>query len=197
MGYETAEEAKMRLDGCVVMYDDQPVYVEGISGPNANLIATCYTLPRNRDRMEISINDPLFDSRAVRLGYTNCGRSAYYVSRMPVRRYKQGVCAQNTIAKSCDGRNVGFENVFRHAGFIESVKRKYPTLIECTQLLEKGEVDSVAFHHNFCLQRDSLGFYVLYFKGERAAWGDPSGFNLPSEYHWLEESLRENGVNLR
>jgi hypothetical protein len=72
--YETTEEAKQKLEGSVVLYDNVPVFISSITGSKKKVTLYYKKIPLNDsdEPQPRDISDPLWDFRSAgtRLGYT-------------------------------------------------------------------------------------------------------------------------------
>lgn len=200
--YENAADANQHLHHTVIMYDDRPVWVEDVFSNDRNdILCTLNFLPRVRDPFSVSVFDPKLDARGMgqRLGYMNYfnQNGVVFLSRIPSRQYKQGLSRGNVAATydSQGRRTFDFSLYSRRPEFVDMLTGTYPTFEEaCRRLEAEPNIAAIAFHREFALQRDELGYYLLLFKGTKVAWGDPKSFKLPSHFIYLKEVLQKNGV---
>ena len=204
--YQNAADAQQQLGGSVILYDGRPVYVvECFAGRGNDILMSVVNLPRKRDPYQVSIFDPLVEGRGVglRLGYCNLGGDygAVWLSRIPRRQYSQGLTRNNVAVNGARGREnrlpLNFDHITGMACFVDMMNGVYPAYADAVQQLNANRaLPSVAFARDFCLERgqDDLGFFLLRYKNERVAWGDPAEFKLPKKFSYLTELLRKNGV---
>lgn len=209
MQYDSAEQASLRLGKTVIAYDGLPAFVEEVTASKGKLALVLMLLPKMKDRMVVVMDDPLLETQNLRLGYVNMPAGAVYVSRIPARQQRQGLCNSNVVVKASNGRNAGyaFNRVYTDPAFKDMFLGKYPTIREAQQMLldskpsdyGDGRIpESVAFSRRMALYRDhDLGFFELRYKCQRIAWGDPDNFNLPSEFRYLSELMHEEGITVR
>lgn len=198
--YTNVADAQQHLQHSVVMYDKRPVWVNEIFDVDGDMVASITNIPTLRNAYNVSIFDPLFCPREVRLGYTNTtGGHAVFLSRVPSRQYKQGICRNNThIPNTPEGLRVTtFEHLTRMASWSDALRGIYPTFAEAVSLLKNGEgIRSVAFHRDYAAGLDDLGFVRLYHKGEACAFGEDGVFRLPKQFEYLTEELTEMGMKI-
>jgi len=210
MLWDNIEDAHARLTRCVVMYDDHPYYVDRIDGPVKKvLIVVMRRLPLLDDQLTVTLDDPKLNYTQYRLGYVNRQSdgglwTSFYMMRSPVRGIKQGIYNNNIqyagLQRGFKGPSI--DNSLNNPHFADMLMNKYPTIDVAKDLIDKapvreGYANTIAFHRNFALSRDPLGFYKLLYKGDEVAWGDPiGGLNLPSQYSHLMQVMEENGVKL-
>ena len=196
--YETLEDANQQLGASVLLFKGDPMWCEGCQIRNGKISVLLYSLPRLRDQIFVDIDDPDLDSRDLgrRLGYVNTfGPSgALFVSRIPARQYKQGLSKNNVRILGGSGR-LTLNDLRVQPGFTDAIKGIYPSFKRARERLQEDpDILSIAFNRNFALQRDELGFFVVLYRNERVAWGDPDAFKLPSHFQYLKELCQENGV---
>lgn len=201
MPYQNAADANQHLQGTVVMFDNRPVYVHEVFGTPEGISATLRFLPRMNDGISVSVFDPRFEAKELgsRLGYLNIGDryGALYVRRIPARQYKQGLVRGNVMigGDARTGAVYGFNDAIRHGAWVDMMTRVYPSFDQALQMMKDNPaLPSVAFSPELALIRQDLGFYLLAYKGEQIAWGDPKAFKLPSQFMYLKETLNKYGV---
>lgn len=200
--YTTVEDAQQHLLGSVIMFDGRPAYVQDVYASSTGGIHTRLRfLPRMNDEIQVSIFDPRVETKELgsRLGYLNVGGryGAQYVRRIPARQYKQGLVRQNVQigGDHRSGSTFNFTDTLRTGAFVDMMTRVYPTFNESLDMLKANpELPSVAFNHDFAIVKQDLGYYLIAYKGEQIAWGDPKEFKLPGQYHYLKELLNKHGV---
>lgn len=203
--YDTVENAHAKLAGTVFMFDGRPVNCLGAfdSGDNRDQIhLNLQFLPKMRDNVAVSINDPRIEVRNLPLGYVNIFNDAIYLTRTPCRQFRQGLTSNSVVCPQIRRHGVpvyNFKTLMQRPEFTDSMMGVYPTFKEAVDmLLNSNEKLSVAFNRRFALAHDKdLGFFELRYKGNRVAWGDPNNFNLPSEFSYLTEVIHEQGISVR
>lgn len=197
--YENGADANQQIGGCVVMYDDKPVLVSECFDRDADILANISFLPHRRDLLTISLFDPKFDAKSMgrRLGYVNTFGEfgAYFLTRIPSRQYKQGLHANNVNVPDPIRRQWNFNHIRIRPEFTDTLMGVYPTFEEArTRLMANPDIKSIAFSRYFAIERDELGFFLVFYRGDRVAWGEPNSFKIPSHYDYLKEVMQENGV---
>lgn len=189
------DQAVLRLNNTMILYDGRPYLVCNVRGTAAKPILECLDLPKQRDVLNIAMDDDLLNFRVFNLGYVNYQGDAHYLTRLPARQQKQGLCDQTVLVG--DGRQGWrFQNVMNDPCIQDLFAERYPSFREVVDKLKPGH--SMAFSRRFALAMDpDLGFYELRYKGERVAWGDPAAFNLPSSYTYLSEVIQQEGIQVR
>lgn len=203
--YDTVENTHAKLAGTVFMFDGRPVHCLGAfnSGDQKDPIhLNLQFLPKMRDNVAVSVNDPRVEVRNLPLGYVNIYDDAVYLTRTPCRQFRQGLTNQSVICppiRKRDAPMYNFKSLIQRAEFVDAMCNVYPTYKEAlNMLLDNPEKRSVAFSRRFALFHDKeLGFFELRYKGNRVAWGDPNNFNLPSEFMYLSEVIAEQGISVK
>jgi len=199
--YQTPEDAAQHLNHTIIMYDDRPVYVQEVFRAGGVIRLSLLPVPSLRDPFAVDLFDPLIDAKIMgqRLGYCNLGSGlgATWVSRIPARQYHQGLCGQNLSIGNVNGRGnvLRWDSLMRRAEFADMLRRQYPSYKEVLKQLENDhDIPSIAFHPHLAIERQELGYYLLLYKAERVAWGDPLQFKLPKKFEYLKETLNKCGV---
>lgn len=200
MRLDSAEQINRRLKGTVVLYDDKPVLAYQASGENSVLLIP---LPSRRGEFVVRIDDPRLNIQEFKLGYVNYGDRAFYVKRTPIRGARQGLDTGNLLP---DTDYVKWAGIARlpamttlSAEFCDMLNNTYPTLRECVDMIVKSDsLVSRAFSRRFAIYYDrDLDFYELHYRGQRVGWGNPTEFNVPSGYSYLQELIKQEGINVR
>lgn len=212
--YETVDDARMRLRGCVVLYKGQPVYINDVghgTGKDDIFRVMFNELPITggrpaRGRIEEAadelkrkfISSKHFDIAPFRMGYVNREGSPFYCSRLPNRVQKQGLCNENFSGLTNSGTPVPFA-VFTNCKEVPAmVAGDYPSFERALQLLDK--VGEVAFHREFCLVKDPVisGLVFLYHKGKKVGmYTKGTGeIGLGKQFLCLRETLQEQRLKV-
>ena len=224
--YDNLEEVNLRLKGTIVNYDGEPCYIQKAADdyPDGKIRLFISMLPLflrpfdvdqfERDEQVVGstirkrIDSRKFDNfRPVKLGYCNFFRDGVakhcsYLSRVPVRRSKQGLSPEALHAAfySRDGAPADFSNLIKNRSFYETIKGIYPSFEEILPVLVPNS--SVAFSREFCLYKDYSGIVYIHRVNERIAIvtsnlgaGNPSvliGGNVLQYKEQLQEILPRN-----
>lgn len=194
------EQAIMRLSKTIVLYKGVPVYVHEVrNGGNKKICLLIYDLPRMNQESVVQLDDKDLDVFNFSLGYLNTEREVKYLLRNPRRQNRQGLDANNTAVIGRNGLELreDFSLIYRQQGFVDMFANKYPSIEKCQELLKNG-ADMQAFHKHFALELDhDLDFYLLYYKGNRVAYGDIDNLVLPSHMMYLNEVATNAGIKVR
>lgn len=180
MIYDRLSDIRMRLEGTLVRYKGQPVYIEQAFETDSTASGFCvegYFL-RSRKPFRADPNSSLMDSRAFSLGYINTGSCAKYLKRKPLRHYKQGLTTYTSGAKEL---NKMFNNL---------VLGLYPSLFEAKILMKNGW-ESVALSRVCAVNRNKI-LYKDVVVGRLVK----NKIVLDKEYKYLRNYLEVSNENL-
>lgn len=210
--YENLHDAQMRLQGTVVLYDGEPVYITGINqvGPDdpKGDIFRVYASPLPykpaRGVMEAEgfrkfISSKKFDMAPFPMGFMNLNGVAYYCSRLPRRQQRQGL-SNGTF--SCIGVGMPdvpalrFENTIDKQPFVDCIKGKYPGFKDAIREIERGNANGMAFDRSFAVVTDieMPELMYLFHKKEKVGFIMNDVLKLSKAGKCLTEALREVGV---
>lgn len=214
--YDTLPEAVQKLQGTVVAYDGEPFCITECYTPLTAIFLKghiCGT--KTPVTVEHPINDPklCFHNLGGRLGYSNVEYKDYnqaaWVRRTPVRKAQQtqGLSGYNTrISRLASNKTLGLVglrldfDIFRGLScFKDMFLKKYPSLGEVGNRLEKTEVTSQAFSRYLAIKRNPVGVYLLVYKDQDIGWSSNlSMFHVPRQFRYLDELLIEdNGLSIQ
>lgn len=216
MPYENIQEYGHRLRDSIVLYKGMPVYVRDISpvgndGESGDFLHVT-ELPGFKKSYFVRTKDPNLNYKTFNFGYCNSKTHAIYITRMPVKKSKQGITKDclsipNLTDMNFDGMEltgsggpiptgVVYDKLIRTKAFTDMVTNNYPALGYAYEMLMTG-TKGCAFHRNFALIRDPLELEVLLYKGERAASiAKFPYFKVPKAKYWLRETMEEAGMRL-
>lgn len=185
------EYASSRLRNTVVKFDDNPVYVVEIS--DSEVYGTVSNM-WGGDEKQVHPKD--LDLSPIPLGFVNWGRTAGFLSRMPTRYYKQGLC-NNNVNWSLYAGQLYSKNTFR------TMKQIFPKAIECLEGLVCGEIFRRGISNSFAIEANEDNFEQPLLRfcddivGHVSLSGDGKNINyiLDDEFKFLNEVL-EKEVNV-
>jgi len=143
----------------ILMYEKQPVYVRDVDEDGLlDLEAFC-----SRKRMVVSPTDSGIDFTPIPLGMCNAESQAIFLSRIPKRQFKQGLCKQNLLAWTLDGapghNDVDYIMNRGTTSLSDTIRGQYPSIDEAVKMVTEGGKDSVAFNRYFAITADGEVFY--------------------------------------
>lgn len=185
MLYETVEDAHFRLTSSIILYKDRPVYVLNFINNTPRM--TCLDmLSQGHITVDLDKEEKLIDITPVRLGYCNIGGKAHYISRMPTRRYKQGLTSENVSCRTVD------RDVLTTKELARTIMGQYPKIPVAKDAILKS-CSSMAFHRCFALRKGQNGakHFSLMYKGREVGVLKGEIFTFGQGFFHLESLLRE------
>jgi len=154
-GFLTKEDLQMRLDGTICMYDKEPVYVRlDMENADPNSVALYEMGKLSRYWKKVLVTADAFSLAPIPLGYANLYENCHYVSRIPERRQKQGICGQNLHVTN---RHMLNSQWWTSKDFGDAIRGKFPdqrkALTRVENSDEGGSWSACAFHRNFCYKK--------------------------------------------
>lgn len=133
---------------------------------------------------EIRLRD--LDLSTIPLGYFNSYRGASYLSRRPLRQWKQGLRYQNLHAGN--GNTNGLYEAIDYVA-----KGIYPKYDFCLETLFNEECPSVAFARRFAVAKKPAGEARLLYKDRNVGrvMADNGELVLDNKFFFLKETLEE------
>jgi hypothetical protein len=181
-----------KINDTVCRYKGQPVYVRtGDKGKSITLFKLDET-----DKLVATItkDDVNFDIASIALGYVNGERTlrALYVSRLPLRRTKQGIDPRALKISAIPGSGAGAApnstSIIFSKSFIEMVNNTYPSVEEAlpalrAALAKDGTTGSIAVSKDIAISIDKMGIVRVHYKNEYVGWIQPNKFlvHVPSD----------------
>lgn len=172
----------------VIRWNKTPVYVKAVNRLNELVLQEL----GNKKEIITKVSDELLDFTPVPLGMCNEGKDAFYLTRIPYRQYKQGVCKQSLrikfISKNYDELAADKLLTMKSQGLKECINGDYPTLQNAIEKIRGDEgVKAIAFSRQFALDGD----FNIFFKTERVGIydADANQFVLSRKNTYLEGLL--------
>ena len=189
--YEDYEYAADRLCGCVVRYEDKPVYVDHMDHDQASIMVMGGS---NHYQM---VDYKKLDLTPVPLGNVNINGGVVFAKRMPKRRdWRQGLRSNNMTADRVIGDVFDRLNVTgKHIA--NTIMGVYPSIYDCINHIECGEAEGMAFSRHFSVGPKLPDGYTLYYRkeivGTVSLGADKQTVNtsLDEKYKFLQEYLAE------
>ena len=91
--YDSLGDASMRLEMSIVCLNGFPIYIEKVHGSDDCIALKCYELTGKKQQITVLLDSPHLSLSSPRLGYVQIGSNAYYVTRCPKRKQRQGIDA--------------------------------------------------------------------------------------------------------
>lgn len=209
--YDTIEEARQKLEGCVVIFDNTPVRIVKIGGKDSKILLYYTPLPLIQGAFDDSslkkeyMESPLWDFRNLgsRLGYvamTNpvTGYSdTVFVSRGPFRHSIQGLAERTVFIKHHGLHQYSWPcswiNIIMSPSIINTMQSKYPPSPEVFQsLVKEGKVSAGPISRKLALFFDRVNPPNLVYRNEKVGYTeDGLTFRLASHKSYLKEELQD------
>lgn len=157
------EDLVRDLKDNVVMYQNKPVYVTGISRDGEVRFLDLGT--QREGLAPFTVKD--FCNPIRRVGFVNCMGGAAYLCRIPVRRYYIGLARHNTVVKLLPGvlyEEGGAATIRDRVRSLmipeigDCIMNKYPVLADACKQVKKFK-GAVAFDTQFAVSSTGAIFY--------------------------------------
>lgn len=209
-------QAQERLTNTVILYDNDPVYVEGIFGANRDdenpkipraHIRQCGLQKKASTASRKILNSPKFERfrRLPNIGWMNMVSNPktgpLFISRRPVAgsrlhglananiRIEAFVVNGDNFYLDVNGYNLG--NIMYDEGFCDMHHGRYPTLGAILANIKEGT--GIAYSLDFCVWRDAVGIRWLFHKTNRVGiFTGVDTLNLFAKYAYLRESIMDD-----
>lgn len=162
-------QASERLEGCIILYDDYPVYIRGVtSHDDGHTRAMVEYLDGTQKTSRKKLNSPLFERfrRLPNIGWINNPKyGAMFVSRIPSRIRQHGLISSNVSVRSFDsniltGAPLGLFDLAKTSFFADMHKGKYPSLEDVLKNINNNTAFAVS--RKYCVRQDTDGLTWLY-----------------------------------
>lgn len=167
--YYQHSDAKMRLDGTICLFDGKPVLVQVVD--KKHMVRICpvdkiHTV-HPKDWQEVLYTDDKFSYKSPPLGYVNYNKQAYYLTRIPDRKQRQGLTLDILTSRPKMLPGYSFESAIFNQGYIDLCRNKYPTIDEAIKLLDSDKAESVAISRSTALSFLGRNVLGLLYKGRQ------------------------------
>jgi hypothetical protein len=159
------EDLKTMYQNCLVIVKNKPYLVNRIYD---HLRYGVFDLSdqRNKDITVTSHTDLKAPSRCF--GFVNIGGVVYYLSRLPVRRYKAGACGNDNMQfESPDdyrgiAANVNVDPMYNLTSphVADTIYNRYPSIVDAVERCKAGD-KIVAFDRQFAVDHRGYVYYKL------------------------------------
>lgn len=170
----TTDDLRMIFDDSLIIYKKEPVMVKTVIDRSLFL----KDIIRKKELGLVPITDNNLDFTPVKLGFCNEGRDAFYVTRAPLRQYKQGLCRGNlNIHRLHDEYDkVGMDKLSKmnSEGLVNCILGRYPNLNEAIELITENKMNSVAFNRFFAIDSD----FRIYHRNNDVGILDPTTLKI-------------------
>lgn len=192
------EDFTMMFANSIVFNKNKPIYVQAMLENNQVYYTDMLT---NRSYLkhfkELKIKPP-----ALRIGFVNTCGSVAYMQRIPVRKYKVGICRDNTRIQLLDGINFPIGSMSTNARITsfcvpeiaDAMLNKYPSLSDAIVNVKQSN-GACAFDHQFAVDHRYRIWYKTKIVGTVKATEDPptvEDINWKAGFEHLIILLRDN-----
>lgn len=153
-----------RLSGTICRYDGMPYLIQVTERGTVRLD----DMVSGEGGARIDPSDPKFDISTPPLGYVNFREHCKYLTRIPTRRYKQGIDNRNTIMSPIPGPNI--DRMGRNGHTLHCVEvrnmmlNKYEDSRAVLKALREGRHVSRAISRSVAFSIDGIGLVSVYLK---------------------------------
>lgn len=154
--FDTFEDVRLRLHRTICMYKGHPYYVsnERINPPSTEvwLYPVDYR-NYNQDELDkikikVDHHDPDFETRSPPLGYAFYRNRAYYVSRIPDRRQRQGLSPESLRVDPSEIDNI---SLFTSKSIEDCILGRHKSPEEAVIMIETNQAKSVPIHRHMAI----------------------------------------------
>lgn len=184
MRYESAADVKSRLHGSVVMFEGRPVVVNNVLRKEAVTVQDLIT------GEEKPVTIKALDLKPVSLGYVLLKDCVVYATRKPVRKWKQGLSADNLTV-----RDVLYPAKQRinptSKALAHTIMGIFPSVGEAFQSVRTGKYKVCPFSREWAVASFKDDLCIVY-RGEIVGYVGDDFIKLLPERFYLKESLECN-----
>lgn len=199
--FDAIDEFKTRLNGTHLRYRGGVFYSEisGGSFPTPDPDSWFFFMSdtqEKKDAIKVMNGDPDVTT-GFKLGMYNGLDQAFYLVRLPVRKFKCGISNDNirVIQPTTGSKLLSLSSVIKTPGFMDMVNEKYPTYEESEKACRDGDMSCQAFSRQFAVTWDGLRKdYVLIHKTQIVGFGRNRRFTLADDFKHLRETLEEQKI---
>lgn len=151
-GYLNTRDLTQYMDRSVVLYDGVPGYVR-VDAADDGQSVVFYPLTNRNANKRIKITDDKFSCRNLDFGYCQFNTNAHFVSRNPLRMYKQGIVRDHLrITNSMPLAGI---DITMTKEFASCILGKHMTFRAAMKQVDTDERESssYAFDRNFCVAK--------------------------------------------
>jgi hypothetical protein len=181
--FTSDRDAAMRLNGTVVMFEGEPVYVA-----KAGIRKTAICPLGENDTIDVPTNE--LDLKPILIGNVQIGGSHMYIQRSPTRRWKQGLHRENieigNMPEEIPNKRVDLnKNNVRNA-----IINNFGDVIENIKKVLDGRNVSSALNRHWAVA-NIKGIYRLMYKDNLVGFVDEGEVVISKKYFFLKEDLLE------
>jgi len=172
------EYADTRLSDTVVTHNGKPLHIMAITD-RMTAVALCLVTGD-----DVEVNAIELDLTPVKLGYCNYNKKVFYVCRVPVRRYKQGLRRENMSCVSL----TGLPSMLSYQYLVNTIMDVFPTFGKCLASVGNNRISSMAWHRDWAMDSN----LDVYYRGnDRVGHVEGGVVVLGKQFTYLKEALSE------
>lgn len=136
--YLSRDDARLRLNHTVCMYQGKPVYVrldqEDFESQYECRVLDLHKVNNGGGRgKKVDYRDDAFEAKNIELGYCQTGTNAVYLSRLPIRHNQQGLKQESVM---CEPSSIGYD--FYSEDMAHCIMGKHRSLKTALAMLNDG-----------------------------------------------------------
>jgi hypothetical protein len=187
-------DLSLKLNDTICRYKNKPVYIKVADG---TLCLYELTSAGQKWFKVIKSDDPDLDISSIPLGYIQYNHRVYYLTRIPMRKTKQGLSAGTlritSLKSTSNSKGLSSALIWSQA-FVDMVLDQYPSLQDSMKLLRKHYSLDTKFCGEVALSRDiaisinEMGIIEVYYKTQFVGWIQPDRFTVhvpKSDLGWV------------
>jgi hypothetical protein len=165
--FATQADIKLRLDNTIIRWKGRPYYCRN-SGESYQLMLY-QVANRQEEAIIVDVGDPLLDFSSPPVGFLNHDEYCVYYSRVPHRKYKQGLANDSIEVHLLNGQKTrDYEHQYVSDKKALMFMGSYPSYHYCWDVIHRKPKEvrkiSHAFSRNFAIQGGENGCVELYHK---------------------------------
>lgn len=201
--HQEVDDINHKYAGSILYLDGDPIMcVDGVNhifaaGEKARAVIRYHAIgiePGLRDAKVIRADDERLADGPYLLGYmnkvhtlTNDGErveAVCFVTRVPVRRWKQGICQENLHFQ---GNMMNFRMACKIPEFADMLRGKYPSFNKAVKSLDE-EHKAIAYHRHWAVALSKIGNIDIHYRGQLVGTGeDVKSIKLGPKFEYLQD----------
>ena len=198
--YETNDEITMRLGQSVIMYGLEPFYVHSASLNSLTLLPVPIR-GGGEGAHGVEPRDRLLNAHQYTIGYMNLD-PCQFLYRIPVRKFKQGLTAQNMSVPRNRLGPIQFNTVITMKPFRDMLMNNYPPFQRSLDQVVEDDKDCIAFSKHCAVKNVRVNgeqhHLELFWRGRKVGESPvvmKPRFKFVGNNKYLREVFEQNGVN--
>lgn len=147
--------AQMYLVDSIIRYKNKPIFIKDVQKTERGYKLTYHYLGSLEFQMVFIPNKDI-NFNPVPLGFLNKNKKSYYISRIPCRTWKIGLCLRNMSVVNILDSNEKIRIKIDSKEISDTIIGKYPSYDESYEFLKKEKVECIAFSRRFSICKIGL-----------------------------------------